>query len=307
MRPNFQIILVRTNGAGVLAGTTDRLAEWLLQTRNNFHCSSPMAQRTIWFMLFRLRFALLLPLAALLACGSTSPFVGGGAFPAGDYVIVVAPGAAGTSTLAGALTVQGTSVTGVFRYTNPGTVCVSNGQDIPFAGSISNGVLTLTSGSFAGGAATLTLQPILTNNTGAQVGSGTAVIAGGTCALASSSVQTQYIPSFAGTWSSTLTGPATGTASIVFTESGANADGQFPATGSITFTSPTQSTCNFSVPGSAPISGLVNGATLQVTNSSSSVTMTANAAGQAITLNVAFNVTGSPSGCLGNYTGTLTH
>jgi hypothetical protein len=267
-------------------------------------------------MLARLRAILLLPLAALVACGNvttaTTTTTTGITYAAtsGDYVITVAPGTANASTFTGNLNVVGTSISGVFRYNNPGKVCVSGTQDIAFTGSTVNGIITLTSAAFASSVATLTIAlPLGTNSSGQQLASGTALITGGACALASTTAQTQFIPSFAGTWNSTLTGPATGAASVVLTEAGADADGQFPATAAISFSSSTSTACNFSVPIAAPISGLVSGAVLQAQDSTTSptITLTANASVTPITVSVTTSVPSGNSACGGTYTGTLTH
>jgi hypothetical protein len=257
-------------------------------------------------MLARLRAILLLPLAALVACGNvttaTTTTTTGITYAAtsGDYVITVAPGTANASTFTGNLNVVGTSISGVFRYNNPGKVCVSGTQDIAFTGSTVNGIITLTSAAFASSVATLTIAlPLGTNSSGQQLASGTALITGGACALASTTAQTQFIPSFAGTWNS----------SVVLTEAGADADGQFPATAAISFSSSTSTACNFSVPIAAPISGLVSGAVLQAQDSTTSptITLTANASVTPITVSVTTSVPSGNSACGGTYTGTLTH
>jgi hypothetical protein len=244
-------------------------------------------------MLPRVRFLVLLPLAALLACGSTTPASNLAYAPvSGDYVITVAPSTANASQLNGDLVIQGTSISGIFRYYNPGTICVSGAQDIPFTGSVVNSVMTLTSGSFSGSVATLTIPlPLGTNNVGAQVASGTAAIAGGTCALASTTLQIEYIPSYTAAWTIAFTSPSNSTGSLTVVESAtADADGQFPATGTLT------------LPGGngLPIllTGQVSGAILQLANAQSTVTVTAN--------NAALPVTVSVSGT-GGGTGTMTH
>jgi hypothetical protein len=204
----------------------------------------------------RLRLLLLLPLATLIACGGSTPVIGTVAYTpvSGDYVITVGVGTAGAANFNGSLTVSGTSVSGVFRYANV-SACVPVTQDIPFTGTFANSVLTLTSATFSNSVATFTIKlPFSNNSVNQQLASGTSVIAGGTCALASSTLQAQLIPSFNGTWAVTLTSPSNATASLQVTQSAANADGQFPATGTIT--------CAGSGP--TALTGLVSGPNLQL-------------------------------------------
>jgi hypothetical protein len=186
---------------------------------------------------------------------------------AGDYVITVGVGTAGQANFNGNLAVSGTAVSGVFRYANV-AACVPATQDIPFTGSFANSVLTLTSASFSNSVATFTIKlPLSNNNINQQIASGTSVIAGGTCALASSTLQAQLIPTFNGNWTVTLTSPSAATATLQVTQSAANADGQFPASGTIT------------CPGSGPtaLTGLVSGASLQLaTTAQGSPIVTAN-------------------------------
>jgi hypothetical protein len=261
-------------------------------------------------MLFSLRITLLSPLlAALLACGSsgTSNISVAGTATSGDYVIVVAPGTAQASIFTGALTVAGTAVTGIFRYNNPGTICVSGAQDIPFTGSIVNGTLTLTSASFASSVATLTLPlPFTATTSGQQVTTGTAVIAGGTCALASTTAKGQYIPSLSGTYSGSLAGPVSGTVSVTLNESSANSDGQFPTTVALTFTSIANSGCDFTIPISAPASGVLSGGALQV--STPTVSLSLNASLPPTAINVAYTANGASAvACSGSYSGNLSN
>ncbi len=114
-------------------------------------------------MLSRLRFALLLPLAALLACGSglpsSSTTPGLALPPTGDYVLTLSPGAAGANLLPGALTVSGTRVTGAFQYNNPQAPNCGQ-QTIFFTGTVNNStdLATLTSSVFAGSTTTFKLQ-----------------------------------------------------------------------------------------------------------------------------------------------------
>jgi hypothetical protein len=258
-------------------------------------------------MLSRLRFALFLPLAALLACGgsdSSNSIPAGGA-TTGDYIITVAGGTAQASVFTGALTVSGTAVTGTFRYNNPGTICVSSAQDIPFTGTVVNGSLILTSSSFVNSVATITLPlPFGNNTSNQQVSTGTAVIAGGTCALASTTAKGQYIPSLSGTYSGAFSGPVAGTGSIVLVESAANADGQFPTTVAVSFSSTVNAACNFSIPTSAPVNGLISGATLQASNSN--ILVSANAGSPPIQVSVSYVGGGtSAAACSGTYSGNV--
>jgi hypothetical protein len=214
-------------------------------------------------MFSRLRLFLLLPIATLIACGSSSPSAGTSFTPAsGDYVILVSIGTAGQSTFTGNLAVSGSSVSGVFRYLNPGTVCVSPSQDIAVTGTFANSVMTLTSASFSNSVATFTVKlPFSGNNIGQQLAGGTAVIAGGTCALASSALQAQLIPSFNGSWSISITSPSAATYSLQVTQSAADSDGQFPVGGTLGCGS------------GSPISlvGTVSGPNLQMTSTSETV------------------------------------
>ena len=253
-----------------------------------------------------LHLLLLFPLSAILACssGPTTPTGGSGNAPVtGNYLFTISPAASGATTFTGSLSVSGTSVSGVFQYFNPGTLCAPGSPDIPFTGVISNSVMTLTSGSFSGSVATLTIQlPLTTTTAGTIVASGTAVIAGGTCALASSPTVAAYVPSFTGTFGGTLAGPVTGTVSLGLTQSTANADGKFPINASVTFTAPT---CSFSLSG---ITGLASGYNIQLGAGSS-------APNNQISMNVATSTTpgtlsltvlsGLPC-ANGSYTGSIT-
>ena len=258
-------------------------------------------------MLSGLRFFLLLPLGALLACGSSlTPSSGGvvvtagAGAPTGDWILTVAPGTAGSSTFVGALTVTGTKATGVFRLYSIGGACVSTSQDIPFTGSVVNSVLTLTSGVYSGSTATATIQlPLINNTAGIQNASGTLVVAGGTCALSSSPLTAAYVPDATGTWAGSLAGPVNGTVSLALSESAANVDGQFPTTATITFTG---STCSAAV----SVSGLFNGYSLQLTDTR---TTPDTASFSTSTTPAAFSMSlASGATCpVGSYTGTLTH
>jgi hypothetical protein len=260
----------------------------------------------------RLRFTLFAPLAALLACGGSGTTI---TVPAtlstGDYVITVAGGTAKASTFTGGLTVSGSSVSGVLRYNNPGTLCVVPTQDIPVTGTVANSSLTLTSSAFVNSVATITVPlPLTATTSGQPFSNGTAVISGGTCALASTTAQTTFIPSLAGTFSGTLSsGAITGPATLTITEGTANADGQFPATIAVSFTNVSNSSCNFSIPASSPVSTLIAGTTLQLVNftgSSYTGTITANDSAPPLSLLIGYQSTGpGTSACFGTYSGTF--
>jgi hypothetical protein len=254
-------------------------------------------------MLSSLRFILLLPLALLLACGSTTPISTTTPTPSGDYVFLIEPAGGTSLSFSGNLSVSGTSVSGVFRDNNPSANCVPSSQDIPFSGSILNGVLTLTSGPFSNSIATLTIPiPLTPTSSGSKIATGTAVISGGTCAVASSPLQLTYIPPLSNTLSGALTGPANGTLSLTLTESAANSDGQFPIVAAVSFSG---SSCSFTLNG---IAGLVSGYSLSLggglTPPNSEVALSGNTTTTPI--NISMSVLTSGLNCpSGTYTGTI--
>ncbi|WP_263368255.1 hypothetical protein [Edaphobacter bradus] len=159
----------------------------------------------------------------------------------------------------GALTIQGSTASGIFRINDPQSSppCIPANQDIPFTGSIdSNNLLTLTSASFSGSVATLKIQlPLSTIGSTVSSANGTAQVIGGPCAVASSTIGAEFVPPITGTFTGTLyssdrsvSGPTT----IILTQSPANADGQFPLSGSITFSS---SGCTLS----STLTGMITG------------------------------------------------
>jgi hypothetical protein len=256
-------------------------------------------------MLYRLRFTLLLPLAALLACGSTASVSGANPTPSGDYAFTIAPAGVTTLNFSGSLNVVGPSYSGVFRYNNPSANCVSNLQNIPFSGSAVNGVVTLTSGTFSGSTATITFPlPLTAITSGEDIANGTAVISGGTCAVASSPFQLTYIPPFGATWNGVLTGPVNASLALSITESPANADGQFPVVAAVNVTG---ATCNLALTG---VTGLVSGYGLSMggtgTGANSEVAIGASATTSPV--NVTMNVFANGSGVncpIGTYIGTI--
>ena len=149
----------------------------------------------------------------------------------------------------GALTTQGPAVTGVFRINDPqhSPPCIPASEDIQFSGSVdSNDVLTLTSTPFSGSVATLKIQlPVSSGPIDFNTTSGEAQVVGTPCAVESAKILAQFVPSISGNYSGTmapiqgqaLTGPG-GPATLSLTEGPANADGQFPVSGTLTFKSP---------------------------------------------------------------------
>lgn len=220
----------------------------------------------------RLRFRLCLAsLPLLIGCGGAAPAPGTPAPApassnlAGNWqmqVSTVTPAPLPAFQLLGSLSVQGSSVSGAFRIPSSGlnTPCVSPTQNITFTGAVdSSNLLTLTSATFSGSTATLQLQlPLSASN----IARGTARVDGGACAFASSNLLGILVPPVTGTYTGTLVPPqylgqpatnSGGPATVVLTQSGANADGQFPLTANLTFTSPT---CTLSADLTGTITGL---------------------------------------------------
>lgn len=257
----------------------------------------------------KLRFGLLLPLAFLLACGSDSTGSGNYLPVSGDYVMTVSTPSGASTRLVGALNIQGLNVTGQFLYSSPQSTTCGPTSEVAVSGSINSAgtLMTLTSTSFAavatggttvatGSTATFTLNlPLVTNSSGTTAASGTAVITGGTCAIASSTMQTQFIPSFAGTWSGPVSGTVSGTISLGVQQSTtANVDGQFTAAGTVSFTG---SGCSLTT---TALTGTVSGYNLFLASGDSSIAVTVNASTSPATI----SLSGS---CAGGDSGTITH
>jgi len=245
------------------------------------------------------RFLLLCPVAALLACGSSTPSrnTPSIATASGDYVLTVAPQTSNASSMNGDLNITGSAVTGAFLYNNSHTPGCG-AQTIAFTGTInSSNVMTLTSSSFAGNVATFTLQlPLLSTANGASTAAGTAQITGSTCTLASTGLTATFIPTFSGVWSGPVTGVGSGTITLTVSQGSVNASGQFPSTAVATFSSPS---CTFS---SGNLTGTISGATLQF--SGSNITATANGGASSMSFNL--NAPLFSPGCGGgDYFGTL--
>jgi len=263
-----------------------------------------------------LRSLLLLPLAALLACGSSNPAsTGSNAPPSGDYVLSVTVGASGATTFSGGLNISGSAVSGLFQFSNSTSAC--NGTYIPFTGTIaSNNLLTLTSSIFAGNTATITIQfPLTQGTTYTSSASGTVQIAAGSsgtnCALSVATIAALYLAPYNGTWTGTISnGSVSGTATLVVAEPittgttfNLNASAQFPATGTLSISS---SSCTFTP---IALTGTVTGYTLQlnqtVTGSQSPIVVSASETTNPVTFNVLIP-SGSTSTCAtGTYSGTI--
>jgi len=281
----------------------------------------------------KLRFLFLLPLAALIACGSSAPAVGGIAPISGEYVFNVTQTAGGAATsFTGALYISGSSVTGTFTYTNANSAC--NAQSFPVIGSIDSAgdLMSLSSsaftGSFSGNTVTISLKlPLVPYTSGSYNTTGTAQITAGSsgtnCALASSAFTAQYLPPYSGTWIGTLTSgsssitatlmvsePITTTSSGGQTVFNANAAGQFPATATLNFNG---AACYFTATPSNQltlnniVSGQVSGYTLQLSQVSSGITVAVVSASET-TSPITFNIliTGGSLACPnGTYSGTM--
>ena len=265
-----------------------------------------------------LRSLLLLPLAALIACGSSAPSAPSGSTApvSGDYVLSVTSGNSVGTAFTGGLNIGGSTVTGAFVFSNAASAC--NGTYIPVTGTInSSNLLTLTSSVFAGNTATITIQfPLTQNTTYTSSASGTAQIAAGSggtnCALSLANIAAIYLAPYTGTWTSFITnGTVSGTATLVVAEPittgttfNLNASGQFPASGTLSFTS---STCSIS---SIPLTGQVTGYTLQlnqtVTGSQNPIVASATETTNPVTFNVLIP-SGSTSTCPAGppYSGTI--
>jgi hypothetical protein len=168
--------------------------------------------------------------------------------PAGPWTI---------TSFTGALAGQGKNITGVFRA--GGTSCVSTTFDITFAGiEDAMGNLTLVSTNLPNNMVTYTA----TIGTGTVAGSlGGLVISGsGPCAMKDDAYRGTELASISGTYTGSLSASPGPTAAftVAATQAAANADGQFPTSGTVTAAG-TSCTNVFSY------AGLVTGATLSAT------------------------------------------
>lgn len=268
-----------------------------------------------------LRSLLLLPLAALIACGTSAPAVGGIAPISGDYVLNVNPVAGGAATsFSGNLYISGTGVSGSFVYGNGNSAC--NAQSFPVTGTINTAgtLMTLSSSAFAGSLSgntvSLTLQlPLITYSDYTYNTTGTAQIAAGStgtnCALASSPLTAQYLPPFTGSGTGAVSGPVSGSATLIVAETipqtlatSTSAAGLIPATGSLSFAA---STCSFTSP--IALSGQVGGYTLQLNQTVSApqnpVIVSASETTSPITFNFLIPSSASVTCPVGSYSGTI--
>lgn len=199
-------------------------------------------------MFAKVRFALLLPFAALLGCGSTAPIS-----PASNYSFSGDWGIRATTNITtvpitqflGVLSASGGVVSGSLTpLGNVGTACFAPSlTPITVSGTVdSSGNLTVTL-PVAGGTATLTAAVSSNPDT---LATGTYQIVGGTCAMSSNSMAiSQYAP-LNGTYTGTFNIPnsyglpSPGTAitvtAVLAQSTAANANAQFPITGTVTTT-----------------------------------------------------------------------
>ena len=204
----------------------------------------------------RLRILLLLPLAAILGCGSSATLPSSTSISpnlSGDWFALAAPTTIGSAPTTlptpiadfiGALQFTGNTAAGTFRafdptYPNP---CVSFTQDLPVTGTIdSNNNLTLTvpiSGGTATISATLPQNPQTFTN-------GSWQIVGGACAMPATAIAIVQVAPVTGTYTGVLNvidlttftpvpGTATTVTAVLTQSTTSNADGQFPLTGTVT-------------------------------------------------------------------------
>lgn len=198
------------------------------------------------------RLAFLIPLAAILGCGSTpTPSAPDSSYLnlTGDWVALAAPNPANPGTLPtpvsdffGALQSSGGTVTGTLRAISLSLPqCVT--QDLQATGTIdTNNSLKLTI-PISGGTATITA----TITTPESYTPGTWQIVGGTCAMPSTSIDVAEFAPATGTYTGVLNvldlttdlpvaGTATNVTAVLTQSTTPNADGEYPLSGTVTAT-----------------------------------------------------------------------
>jgi hypothetical protein len=209
-------------------------------------------QALVMFAKFRL--FLLIPLAALLACGSNiTPTAPASNYLnlTGDWVALAPPNPSTPGVLPtpvgdfiGALQSSGGTVTGTLHGLSTSfPQCVPLTQDLQAAGTIdANGNLVLTI-PIAGGTATITA----TIATPESYTNGTWQISGGACAMPSTAIQIAEFAPATGTYTGVVNlldlttglpipGTATNVTATLVQSPTPNADGEFPLSGTVTAT-----------------------------------------------------------------------
>ena len=184
-------------------------------------------------------------LALLAGCGagvsnsianSSSPLV-----VAGNWEFHIQdPGPGGVPPLGiftGALTQQGTALSGTFRATGA-TTCVAPTFDVQFTGTEdAQGDITLNSTNVPNNVITLTGSPVNNSLPGSGSTGGSLTIGGnGACAFTggvTALLGYNYKP-LSGAYSASLSSVSGVTGTAMLTQSAANSDGMFPETGSFT-------------------------------------------------------------------------
>ena len=149
-------------------------------------------------------------------------------------LLAQAPFPAGSSLLVdGALSQSGAAISGILH--TQGSLCFDdNLDDLIVSGTVAGNTFTLNTASLRGQVLSITATPALVAGT-VQGLTGTWSLTGGTCASSGMSTLLFTQP-LSGTWSGPFTNGFTGTASATLTQSGPDAHGFFPVTGSFTFT-----------------------------------------------------------------------
>ena len=288
---------------------------------HEFHCPASLPGVLYPFMKPGHRCLILFPLAALVACGS-SRFDPGDILPINGTYVINLPGTVGVPpSFSGGIAFNGSGASGVLQYNNPTSPC--NQLGFPISGSIdgNNNILTLTSSTFLGNTANITIQlPVILQASGIYSASGTAEIAAGTgatgCSLGTTSTAVQYLLPYDGAWTGTVSnGTTTGSIllsisePVTITHSGtnttaANASGQYPSTATFSFTS---ATC--SIPPTY-FTGLVSGYNLELNQTVSGSQNPLILSASESSIPTAFSVivpVGSTTTCpAGTYAGTIT-